>query len=44
MPWTTYTLAMLLFSVVTLLFVTCAVLRWQAFLPLNPIRFGDARN
>ena len=43
MPWTTYTLAMLLFSVVTLL-VTYAVLRWQAFLPLNPMHFGDAKN
>ena len=43
MPWTTYTLAMLLFSVVTL-FVTYAVLRWQAFLPLNPMHFGDAKN
>ena len=43
MPWTTYTLAMLLFSVVTLVF-TYAVLRWQAFLPLNPMHFGDAKN
>ena len=43
MPWTTYTLAMLLFSVVTLI-VTYAVLRWQAFLPLNPMHFGDAKN
>jgi len=43
MPWTTYTFAMLLFSVVTL-FVTYAVLRWQAFLPLNPMHFGDAKN
>ncbi|MDQ2800023.1 MAG: potassium-transporting ATPase subunit KdpA, partial [Armatimonadota bacterium] len=43
MPWTTYTLAMLLFSVVTLV-VTYAVLRWQAFLPLNPMHFGDAKN
>ena len=43
MPWTTYTLAMLLFSIVTL-FVTYAVLRWQAFLPLNPMHFGDAKN
>ncbi len=43
MPWTTYTLAMLLFSVVTL-FVTYAVLRWQAWLPLNPMHFGDAKN
>ena len=32
MPWTTYTVAMLLFSVVTLL-VTYAVLRFQAILP-----------
>ena len=43
MPWTTYTLAMLLFSVVTLVF-TYAVLRWQTFLPLNPMHFGDAKN
>ncbi len=43
MPWTTYTLAMLLFSVVTLVF-TYAVLRWQALLPLNPMHFGDAKN
>ena len=43
MPWTTYTLAMLLFSVVTLV-VTYAILRWQAFLPLNPMHFGDAKN
>ena len=43
MPWTTYTLAMLLFSVVTLA-VTYAVLRWQAWLPLNPMHFGDAKN
>ncbi len=43
MPWTTYTLAMLLFSVVTLV-ITYAVLRWQAFLPLNPMHFGDAKN
>ena len=43
MPWTTYTAAMLLFSVVTLA-VTYAVLRWQAFLPLNPMHFGDAKN
>ena len=43
MPWTTYTLAMLLFSIVTLV-VTYAVLRWQAFLPLNPMHFGDAKN
>jgi len=43
MPWTTYTLAMLLFSVVTLVF-TYAVLRLQAYLPLNPMHFGDAKN
>ena len=43
MLWTTYTLAMLLFSVVTLV-VTYAFLRWQAFLPLNPMHFGDAKN
>ena len=43
MPWTTYTLAMLLFSVITLV-VTYAALRWQAYLPLNPMHFGDAKN
>ena len=43
MPWTTYTLAMLLFSVVSIT-VTYAMLRWQAFLPLNPMHFGDAKN
>ena len=43
MPWTTYTLAMLLFSVVSLA-VTYAVLREQAWLPLNPMHFGDAKN
>ena len=43
MPWTTYTAAMLLFSVVTLV-VTYAFLRWQAFLPLNPMHFGDAKH
>ena len=43
MPWTVYTLALLLFSVVTLI-VTYAILRWQAFLPLNPMHFGDAKN
>ncbi len=43
MPWTTYTLAMLLFSIVTLV-VTFALLRWQAFLPLNPMHFGDLKN
>ncbi|MBV9849289.1 MAG: potassium-transporting ATPase subunit KdpA [Armatimonadetes bacterium] len=43
MPWTVYTLAMLLFSVVTLI-ITYAILRWQAFLPLNPMHFGDAKN
>ena len=32
MPWTTYTIAMLLFSVVTLV-VTYVILRFQAFLP-----------
>jgi K+-transporting ATPase ATPase A chain len=40
MPWTTYTLAMLLFSVVTLVF-TYAVLRLQAYLPLNPMQLGS---
>ena len=32
MPWTTYTIAMLLFSIVTLV-VTYVILRFQAFLP-----------
>ncbi len=40
MPWTVYTVAMLLFSAVTLL-VTYAILRWQAFLPLNPMHLGS---
>ena len=43
MPWTTYTLAMLLFSVASLA-VTYVVLREQAWLPLNPMHFGDAKN
>ena len=43
MPWTVYAAAMLLFSAMTLL-VTYAILRWQAFLPLNPMHFGDAKN
>ncbi len=43
MPWTTYTAAMLLFSVVTLV-ITYALLRAQAHLPLNPMHFGDAKN
>lgn len=43
MPWTTYTVAMLIFSVVTLL-ITYLFLRWQAFLPLNPMHFGDAKS
>lgn len=42
MKWTTYTLAMLFFSVVTLIF-TYAALRWQAFLPLNPERLGSSK-
>ncbi|HEY3332952.1 MAG TPA: potassium-transporting ATPase subunit KdpA [Capsulimonadaceae bacterium] len=36
MPWTRYTLAMLLFSAVTFL-ITYAALRWQGYLPLNPM-------
>jgi K+-transporting ATPase ATPase A chain len=40
MPWTVYTAALLAFSLVTLL-VTYAVLRWQAFLPLNPMHLGS---
>ena len=39
MPWTTYTVSMLCFSVVTLL-VTYLVLRFQSYLPLNPMGFG----
>jgi potassium-transporting ATPase potassium-binding subunit len=39
MKWTTYSVAMLLFSLVSLLF-TYAALRLQGFLPLNPQGFG----
>jgi potassium-transporting ATPase potassium-binding subunit len=39
-PWTAYTVAMLVFSAVTLL-LTYAILRWQAFLPLNPEHLGS---
>ena len=39
MKWTTYAVAMLMFSLVSMLF-TYAVLRLQAFLPLNPQHFG----
>jgi K+-transporting ATPase ATPase A chain len=39
MPWTNYTVAMLAFSVVSILF-TYALLRWQCFLPGNPEHFG----
>lgn len=39
MKWTTYAVAMLLFSIVSLLF-TYAALRFQGFLPLNPQGFG----
>jgi K+-transporting ATPase ATPase A chain len=42
MPWTTYTIAMLVFSAVTLV-VTYAMLRLQAYLPLNPEHFGSAK-
>jgi len=37
--WKQYTVAMLIFSLVTLL-VTYAILRWQASLPLNPQGFA----
>jgi K+-transporting ATPase ATPase A chain len=39
MKWTTYAVAMLMFSLVTLLF-SYACLRLQGFLPLNPQHFG----
>jgi potassium-transporting ATPase potassium-binding subunit len=39
MKWTTYSVAMLLFSLVSLLF-TYTTLRLQGFLPLNPQGFG----
>jgi K+-transporting ATPase ATPase A chain len=39
MKWTTYAVAMLLFSLVSLLF-SYATLRLQGFLPLNPQHFG----
>ncbi|MCW3099238.1 MAG: K+-transporting ATPase, KdpA, partial [Chthonomonadaceae bacterium] len=39
MKWTTYTLAMLMFSVVGMLF-TYALLRLQGFLPFNPQHFS----
>jgi potassium-transporting ATPase potassium-binding subunit len=39
MRWTTYAMAMLVFSVVCLLFVY-ALQRLQGFLPLNPQKFG----
>ncbi len=39
MKWTTYTLAMLMFSVVGMLF-TYALLRMQGYLPFNPQHFG----
>ena len=42
MPWTTYTLAMLLFSAVTLL-VTYVILRLQGILPLNPMGFSTGK-
>src|SRR5579883_429019 len=40
MPWTVYCLAMLLFSLVGLV-ISYAIMRWQAFLPMNPERFGS---
>jgi K+-transporting ATPase ATPase A chain len=39
MKWTTYAVAMLMFSLVSMLF-SYAALRLQAFLPLNPQHFG----
>ena len=42
MKWTTYTVAMLLFSVVGIV-ITYAILRWQAFLPLNPEHLGSSQ-
>ena len=42
MKWTTYAVAMLLFSLVSMVF-TYAVLRLQGFLPLNPQGFGGAQ-
>jgi K+-transporting ATPase ATPase A chain len=43
MPWTVYTVAMLLFSVVTLI-ITYVILRFQQDLPLNPMHFGDTKH
>lgn len=40
-PWTTYTVSLLLFTLAGLL-VTYAVQRLQGFLPLNPQHFGSA--
>jgi K+-transporting ATPase ATPase A chain len=42
MKWTTYAVAMLMFSLVSLLF-TYAALRLQGFLPLNPQHYGAAQ-
>jgi len=42
MRWTTYALAMLAFSVVSLIF-TYAVLRLQGLLPFNPMGFSTAK-
>src|SRR6187549_1899433 len=39
MKWTTYSVAMLMFSLASLVF-TYAALRLQGFLPLNPQHFG----
>jgi len=39
MKWTTYAVAMLMFSLISMLF-TYAALRLQGFLPLNPQHFG----
>jgi K+-transporting ATPase ATPase A chain len=41
MPWTVYAVAMLAFSVVSLL-ITYALLRWQGHLWLNPEGFGKS--
>jgi K+-transporting ATPase ATPase A chain len=42
MKWTTYSVAMLAFSLASLLF-SYAVLRLQGFLPLNPQHYGGAQ-
>jgi len=42
MAWTGYTVAMLVFSVITLV-VTYAILRWQAYFPWNPEHLGSPK-